>query len=89
MLSQVEILLALQTEQITVEEAKELLDALNPAPKQRAFSIKETEKGAIHVGGGPLRMFGVGLYPNEWDFLFDHMEQIKEFKKQVALKKAA
>ena len=74
-----EILAKLAAQELNVEEASEMLAALEH-PKRRTLYCKVSEKGGVSVYG--LQRMPVTLYMEQWQRLLDFGDDVREFIKQ-------
>lgn len=71
-----EILAALATGELAVEEASKMLSQLEPPPRGRLY-CKVSQKGAVSVYG--LQRMPVTLYVEQWQRLLDFGDEIRKF----------
>ena len=74
-----EILAKLAAQELNVEEASEMLAALEQ-PKRGTLYCKVSEKGGVSVYG--LQRMPVTLYMEQWQRLLDFGDDVREFLKQ-------
>ena len=74
-----EILAKLAAQELNVEEASEMLAALEQ-PKRGTLYCKVSEKGGVSVYG--LQRMPVTLYMEQWQRLLDFGDDVREFIKQ-------
>jgi len=68
-----------------LKDEVERLRAENAALKEQSngrFKLKVSEKGGVSLYG--LGRFPVTLYREQWEFLFEHVDDVKKFLKDNA-----
>ena len=73
-----EILAKLAANELSVDEAKRLLDAADQ-PKRGQLYCKVSEKGAVSVYG--LQRMPVTLYVEQWERLLGFADEVRQFLK--------
>lgn len=74
-----DVLLALNAQEISIEEAAKALDALKPL-RNLGFNMKLSDKRAITIRGKGLSgRFGCTNYAQGWLTLLDHADEIRAF----------
>ena len=71
-----QVLAKVATGEATVEQAVSWMEAQGRQKYRLTFKV--AEKGGLSVYG-LQRQFPVTLYPNQWQAVFDHLDQLKEF----------